>query len=48
MGHESSYKSVSGISPKIRIRVRLRVRIRVGIGFSVRVGVRVTGVFFSD
>ena len=43
--HESSYDSVSGFSPKVRIRVGFKVRI--GVGFSVMVGVRVrvTGVF---
>ena len=39
MSHESSYESVSGFSPKVRIRVRYRVWIRAGVG------VRVTGVF---
>ena len=46
---ESSYESVSGFLPNVRISfgVRFRVyKIRVGVGFSVRVGVRVTGGFF--
>ena len=40
MSHESSYESVGGFWPKVRIKVRFGVRIRV------RVGVTVTGVFF--
>ena len=35
MSHESSYQSVSGFSPKVRIRV--------GVGFRVRAGVRDKG-----
>ena len=31
MSHESSYESVSGFLPKVRIRVGFRVRIRVGL-----------------
>ena len=38
MSHESSYESVSGFSPKVRIRVRLKVRI--GVRIRVRVGFR--------
>ena len=46
MSHESSYESVSGFSPKVRIIIRFRVWIRVGVGFIVRVGVGFR-VFFS-
>ena len=47
--NKSSYESVSGFSPKVRIRVRFRFWIQVGVCFSVRVGVRVRVInaFFS-